>query len=141
MENIEVKVTHLTEKQRLAKENGPLKRYAVGENVVFRFEDGNQIGMITNIRTHKGKRVGYDLRSEKGSGFILVPVDKEKSNPCIDSALTAVWQQNGGGNNMRVDRSIGHTIANFSSDMVLDDIKHFDKNNDLTFPVVGPRSY
>ena len=145
MENIEnteqITVTYYNEKQRLLRDGGPMKRYSIGEKVVFRIDDTNQVAMITNVRTHKGKRVGYDIRSEKGAGYILVPVDKEKSNPCIDSILTNVWLSNGGRNNMFIDRSIGHTNANFSDDIELDDLKHFEKNNDLTFPVVGPRSY
>jgi len=145
MENTEntekVNVTYYTEKQRLNRDGGPMKRYFIGDKVVFCHDGVNQVAMITNIRTHKGKRVGYDIRSEKGSGFIIVPVDNAKANPNIDSVLTDIWLQNGGTNNMYIDRSIGHTTANFNEDVELDDLRHFEKNNDLTFPVVGPRSY
>ena len=145
MENIEntekVVVTYYTEKQRLSREVGPMKKYFVGDKVVFRHDGVNQIAMITNIRTHKGKRVGYDIRSEKGSGFIIVPVDNAKANPSIDSVLTEIWVNNGGTNNMFVDRSIGHTTANFGADVELDDLRHFEKNNDFVFKTIGPRSY
>jgi len=52
-------------------------RYEIDDKVVFKTQGVAQVGVITNVRGVDSK-VYYDLRSEKGQGFLLVPVDKEK---------------------------------------------------------------
>ena len=47
-----------------------MKKYTVNEKVVFKYEDTNQIGVVTNVRLAKDGG-GYDIRSEKGSGFSI----------------------------------------------------------------------
>ena len=51
-----------------------MAKYLINDKVVFKYEDTNQIGVITNIRTAKTGG-GYDIRSEKGSAYVMVPVD------------------------------------------------------------------
>jgi|DEB19_MinimDraft_3_1074340.scaffolds.fasta_scaffold138083_2 hypothetical protein len=114
-------------------------KYNVGELVVFRFDGVNQVGLITNRRTKKGIST-YDIRSEKGSSYLIVPVDAKKSHFYIDSALTSIFRANDGKNNMRVDRALGHTVANYASDITLED-KHYERNNDFVFKTIGARSY
>ena len=114
-------------------------KYEIGDLVVFRYEDTNQVALVTNRRTKKNVST-YVIRSEKGSAFLLVPVDNKKSPFYIDSMVTAIFAANGGTNNMRIDRSLGHTIANYASDIVLDE-QHYERNGDFVFKTIGPRSY
>ena len=136
-----------------------MKRYEVNDKVVFKFEGTNQIGVITNVRPAK-QGGGYDIRSEKGSGFIMVPVDPKgngekakfrRTYAYIDSALTDSIASSIN-TNLYVNKNIGHTRANFGKniDLRLDgDIKndsvlrvgHFEKYNDFVFPPQGPRSF
>lgn len=113
--------------------------YDVNDLVVFRYEDSTQIGLVTNRRTKKGIST-YDLRSEKGSSFLMVPVNSKKSPFYIDSVATDIFIKNKGNNNMYVDRNQGHTIANFSPDVNLTDL-HFERNGDFVFKTIGARSY
>ena len=121
-------------------------RYNVGENVVFKYDDHYEVGLVTNVRTNKGKVLGYDIRSEKGSGHLIVPVDSKKAAITIDSDVTAIWTNNGGTSNLHVDKSIGHTRANFSPSIPLyidsgEAMGHYEKYNDMLFPVIGARSW
>jgi hypothetical protein len=104
-----------------------MKKYEVNDKVVFKFEDTNQIGVITNVRPQKDGG-GYDIRSEKGSGFILVPVDPggngEKAKyrrkyAYIDSKLTEAWIGSDSTTNLHVNKNIGHTRANYSKNIKL----------------------
>ena len=52
-------------------------RYNVGENVVFKYDDHYEVGLVTSVRAKKGKVLGYDIRSEKGSGHLLVRFGKD----------------------------------------------------------------
>lgn len=113
--------------------------YDVNDLVVFRYEDTTQIGLVTNRRTKKGTST-YDLRSERGSSFLMVPVDNKKSSFYIDSAATNIFYKCKGNNNMYVDRNLGHTIANYSPDIILDE-QHFERNGDFVFKTIGARSY
>ena len=65
--------------------------YNIGDQVVVRIVDTNQIGIITNIRKKKNQIIGYDLRTERGNAFVVVQVDKPKSTYSIDSQLTSFW--------------------------------------------------
>lgn len=114
-------------------------KYEIGDLVVFRYEDSNQVALITNRRTKKGVST-YDMRSEKGSAYLIVPVDNKKASCYIDSTMTAIFHANNGTNNMRIDRSLGHTNANYASDIVLED-RHYERNGDFVFKTIGPRSY
>lgn len=114
-------------------------RYNVGELVIFHYDDKNQVGFVTNRRTKKGVST-YDIRSESGSAFIIVPVDNKKSPFYIDSRLTEIFRTNGGRNNMRIDRKFGHTNANYATDIELDEM-HYERSSDFIFKTIGPRSY
>lgn len=114
-------------------------KYSAGELVVFTFEDTNQVGLVTNRRTKKGVST-YDIRSEKGSAYIMVPVDNTKSPFFINSKLTEIFRINDGKNKMRIDRSLGHTRANYGSDVSLED-KHYERSGDFVFKTIGARSY
>lgn len=114
-------------------------RYKQGDLVVFNYSGTNQVGLVTNVRTKKGTST-YDIRSEKGSCHLMVPVNNSKVDIWINSRLTQIWTNTGGDNNMWIDRKYGHTIANYSPELELDEL-HFEKNNDFTFKTVGPRSY
>ena len=114
-------------------------RYKQGDLVVFRYGTTNQVALVTNVRTKKGVST-YDIRSEKGSCHLMVPVNNSKVDISINSRLTDIWKGVGGDNNMWVDRSLGHTVANYSPDLELNE-SHFEKNNDFTFKTIGPRSY
>jgi hypothetical protein len=135
-------------------------RYEIDDKVVFKTEGVSQVGVITNVRGVDSK-VYYDLRSEKGQGFLLVPVDKAKnkyseSYAIIDSNLTEIW-------NAAVDTGdvtptklfakdgVGHTRANYAENIELwfdgenvspnVSVQQIEKRNDFVFPTQGPRSY
>ena len=38
--------------------------YEVNDKVVFRFNNVNEVAVITNVRRHKKTITGYDIRSE-----------------------------------------------------------------------------
>ena len=114
-------------------------RYKQGDLVVFNYSGTNQVGLVTNVRTKKGTST-YDIRSEKGSCHLMVPVNNSKADIWINSKITQIWTGTGGDNNMWVDRSLGHTIANYSPELELNEF-HFEKNNDFVFKTIGPRSY
>ena len=114
-------------------------KYDIGDLVVFRYEDTNQVALVTNRRTKKGVST-YDVRSEKGSAYLMVPVDNKKSPFYIDTMITAIFHSNNGSNNMHIDRTLGHTVANYASDIVLND-NHYERNGDFVFKTIGSRSY
>ena len=131
--------------------------YEVNDKVVFRFNDVNEVAVITNVRRHKKIITGYDIRSEKGSGYVLVQVDvnlttrqrnKRVEYPLIDSKLTAAWIGSDSETNLFAKENIGHTRQNFTKDMILvldgeadGGVQHFERHNDLIFPTQGPRSF
>ena len=131
--------------------------YEVNDKVVFRFNDVNELAVVTNVRRHKNTVTGYDIRSEKGSGYVLVQVDTNLSTrqynkrveyPLIDSKLTAAWIGSDSETNLFAKENVGHTRQNFSKDMVLfldgeghGGVQHFERHNDLIFPTQGPRSF
>ena len=131
--------------------------YEVNDRVVFRFNDVNEVAVVTNVRRHKKTVVGYDIRSEKGSGYIIVQVDanlttrqrnKRVEYPLIDANLTANWIGSDSETNLFAKENLGHTRQNFPKGMPLfldgegpGKVQHFEKRNDFLFPTQGPRSY
>ena len=131
--------------------------YEVNDKVVFRFNDVNEIAVVTNVRRHKNTVTGYDIRSEKGSGYVIVQVDanlttrqrnKRVEYPLIDSKLTAAWIGSDSETNLFAKENVGHTRQNFTKDMILvldgeagGGVQHFERHNDLIFPTQGPRSF
>jgi hypothetical protein len=134
-----------------------MKRYEVNDKVVFRTNGKNQVGVITNRRVADNKTY-YDLRSEAGSGFVLVPVDKARNKwsatyAVIDSKLSEVFNQsveNGEceATNLFAKTGVGHTRGNFSKGTPLwfdgengGVMGQMEKRNDFIFPTQGPRSF
>ena len=131
--------------------------YQINDKVVFQTNGVNQVGVITNKRLSDGKTY-YDLRSEAGSGFVLVPVDKaknkySKSYAMIDSKLTDVFNASVDAGeteptNLFAKEGFGHTRGNFTKGTPLYfDGEHngkmgqMEKRNDFIFPTQGPRSF
>lgn len=122
--------------------------YVPGDLVVVRAWGKNEIGLITNVRKKKNQILGYDLRTEKGSAYCVVTVDKpeDKSSISINSTLTAVWHmavENGDSKstNLYLDKSLGHSTANFDRHTCRPDDRHWEKCADFSFPVQGARSF
>ena len=132
--------------------------YRVGDKVVVRTIDWQenqklQVALVTNVRyaTTMTKK-SYDLRTESGGSLIYTGVDEARSNQTIVSSITTAWLDNGGDNNMYVDKRNGHTRGNYAKNIKLradgenmesgdSVIGHFEKHNDFTFPTQGPRSF
>ena len=97
--------------------------YQINDKVVFQTNGVNQVGVITNKKVSDGKTY-YDLRSEAGSGFVLVPVDKaknkySKSYAMIDSKLTDVFNASVEAGeteptNLFAKEGFGHTRGNYT---------------------------
>ena len=138
-----------------------MKRYEIDDKVVFKTLGVPQIGVITNVRT-ADKKVYYDLRSEKGQGYVLVPVDKAKNkssaNYCIiDSKLSESWNAAADAGEVIPTKlfakdGVGHTRANYAEHIELNfdgenvkgptsAVQQIEKRNDFIFPTQGPRSY
>ena len=135
-------------------------RYEVGDKVVFKTEGVPQIGVITSKKSAQSK-VYYSLRSEAGSAFVLVPVDKAKnksseSYAIIDSKLTASWiaaleEEKVTPTRLYAKNGVGHTRANYAGDIELwfdgenttpySMVQHMERNNDYIFKTQGPRSF
>ena len=135
-----------------------MKKYEIDDKVVFKYEGTNQIGVVTNVRIQK-KGGGYDIRSEKGSGFVMVPVDPKgngekakymREYAYIDSKLTDAWNDSDSTTNLYVNKNIGHTRANYGENVKLrvdgqeagySTVGHYERYNDYLFPPQGPRSF
>ena len=135
-------------------------QYEIDDKVVFKTQGVPQIGVITNRRKNEGK-IYYDLRSEKGGGFLLVSIDKAKnkfseSYAIIDSKLTASWNAalDEGAvtpTNLFAKEDVGHTRANYAKNIELwhdgenttpvTSVQQIEKQNDFVFPLQGPRSF
>ena len=137
-----------------------MKKYEVNDKVVFQFNNVNELAVVTNVRRHKNTVTGYDIRSEKGSGYSLVPVDKKRRKGCpdypvIDSAMTAAWNDavekgDATKTNLFAKDNLGHTRHNYADDIVEKGLRfdgeggemgHMEKKNDFVFPTQGPRSF
>ena len=132
-------------------------RYNVYDKVVFKTNGKNQIGVITNKRKSDNK-IYYDLRSEAGSGYVLVSVDKARNKwsanyALIDSNLTKIWNESvedgdSKETNLFAKEGFGHTRANYPKGTVLNfdgdnngRMGQMEKKNDFIFPTQGPRSF
>ena len=132
-------------------------RYNVNDKVVFKTIGKNQIGVITNKRKSDNK-IYYDLRSEAGSGYVLVSVDKARNKwsanyALIDSNLTKIWNESvedgdSKETNLFAKEGFGHTRANYPKGTVLNfdgdnngRMWQMEKKNDFVFPTQGPRSF
>ena len=122
--------------------------YVPGDKVVVRAWGKNEIGLITNVRKKKNQILGYDLRTERGSAYCVVTVDKpeNKSSISINSTLTAAWHMsvdNGASKrtNLLMDKSLGHSTANFNRTTCRPDDRQYEKCMDFSFPVQGARSF
>tara|TARA_R110001592_G_scaffold356459_1_gene658460 strand:- start:1437 stop:1865 length:429 start_codon:yes stop_codon:yes gene_type:complete len=135
-------------------------KYEVNDKVVFKTMGVPAVGVITNVRT-ADRKTFYDLRSEAGSGYLLVPVDKAKnkyseSYAIIDSKLTASWNAAVDAGDCTPTRlfakeGVGHTRANYADHIELwfdgentqpnISVQQMEKRNDFVFPTQGPRSF
>ena len=132
-------------------------RYETNDKVVFKYKGAYEVGVITGVKKTKDQINGYYVRSEKGSAYSLVPVDKKRRKgydfPVIDSAMTAAWNNavekgDATATNLFAKEGVGHTRANYASNIQLHfdgeanyNIGHIEKRNDFVFPVQGPRSF
>jgi|TARA_R100001015_G_C4495637_1_gene71800 hypothetical protein len=131
-------------------------RYETNDKVIFKYKGEFQVGVITGKSKSKDSIVGYYIRSEKGSAYSLVPVDKKRRKgydyAVIDSAMTAAWNKavekgEAKETNLFAKDGWGHTRANFDPSIKLrfdgekGDMGHIEKRNDFIFPTQGPRSF
>ena len=132
-------------------------RYESNDKVVFKYKGAYEVGVITGVKKTKDQINGYYVRSEKGSAYSLVPVDKKRRKgtsdyPVIDSAMTVVWNKavekgEAKETNLFAKEGWGHTRANFSENINLrfdgdgGKMGHIEKRNDFVFPTQGPRSF
>jgi hypothetical protein len=134
-------------------------RYETNDKVILKYKGEFQVGVITGKSKTKDSILGYYVRSEKGSAYSLVPVDKKRRKgydyPVIDSAMTAAWNKavevgDATPTNLWAKDNVGHTRHNYSSDIIEKGLRfdgeggtmgHMEKRNDFTFPTVGPRSF
>lgn len=63
--------------------------YSIGDNVIFKYYDTNQVGQVVNVHRNKNSFDTYDIMSEKGTMHSYTPADKPKLNQYIDSSLTS----------------------------------------------------
>jgi len=134
-------------------------RYETNDKVVFKYKGEYQVGVITGKSKTKDSIVGYYIRSEKGSAYSLVPVDKRRRKgydyAVIDSAMTAAWNKavekgDATKTNLFAKDNVGHTRHNYADDIIEKRLRfdgeegkmgHMEKRNDFTFPTQGPRSF
>jgi hypothetical protein len=137
-------------------------KYEINDKVIFRtngkLPNGKlQVGVITNRRV-ADKKTYYDLRSEAGQGYVLVPVDKARnkwsdSYAVIDSKMTESWNAAVDAGeceptNLFAKDGVGHTRGNYTKGTPLyfdgEDggaMGQMEKRNDFIFPTQGPRSF
>ena len=136
-----------------------MKKYNVNDKVVFKHKGEYQVGVVTGASKTKDSITGYYVRSERGSAYSLVPVDKKRRKgydyAVIDSAMTAAWNkavENGDATktNLYAKENVGHTRHNYSDNIIAKGLRfdgeggnmgHMEKRNDFVFPTVGPRSF
>jgi len=135
-------------------------RYETNDKVIFKYKDAFEVGVITGVKTDKDNGISYYIRSEKGSGFTLVPVDKKRRKNCpdypvIDSVMTTAWnkaveKEETPGTNLFAKDGVGHTRGNYADDIIKKGLKfdgeggkmgQLEKRNNFTFPAIGPRSF
>jgi len=135
-------------------------RYETNDKVIFKYKGEFQVGVITGRTSDKDNKTSYYVRSEKGSGFSLVPVDKKRRKnqpdyPVIDSAMSAAWNNavergDAKETNLFAKDGFGHTRHNYSKDIISKGLRfdgeggnmgHMEKRNNFIFPSIGPRSF
>ena len=132
-------------------------KYETNDKVLLKYKGEYEVGVVTGISKTKDSVIGYYVRSEKGSAYSLVPVDKKRRKgydfPVIDSAMTAAWNKavdkgDATPTNLFAKDNIGHTRANYNTNIKLHfdgeanhAIGHMERHNDFVFPVQGPRSF
>jgi len=140
--------------------NKKIKKFEVNDKVVFKYKDAYEVGVITGRCQSKDKVDGYYIRSEKGSGYTMVPVDKKRRKGCpdypvINSTMTEAWNkavEKGeiSGTNLFAKDGVGHTRGNYSDNIINKGLKfdgeggqmgQMEKRNDFIFPTQGPRSF
>ena len=62
--------------------------YSIGENVIIKYYDSNQVGQVVDMHRNRNTGDTYDVMSEKGTMYSYSAVDKPKLNQYIDSVLT-----------------------------------------------------
>ena len=131
-------------------------RYETNDKVIFKYKGEFQVGVITGKAKSKDSIIGYYVRSERGSAYSLVPVDKKRKKgydyPVIDSAMTVAWNRavekgEAKATNLFAKDNWGHTRANYNPSINLrfdgdgGGMGHLEKKNDFVFPTQGPRSF
>jgi hypothetical protein len=128
--------------------------------MVFKYKGAYEVGVITGKSKTKDNVTGYYIRSEKGSGYSLVPVDIKRRKPrpdypIIDSAMTAAFNKaveagEAKKTNLFAKDGVGHTRHNYADDIIEKGLRfdgeggkmgHMEKKNDFVFPTQGPRSF
>jgi len=129
-----------------------MSKYVVGSYVVVNNDGRYEVGLVTNVRRKKNQIVGYDVRTERGSGLPIVQVDKHKTTYWIDSRMTDAWNAEHpnqlDATNLRMTK-VGHTRSNMSYDVEANaridgdsgKVGHYEKYHDFIFPTIGARSY
>ena len=65
-----------------------MKTYSIGDRVVVRNYDVNEIAVITEVHYSKKAISGYTVRSEKGAEYVYLGTDNDNSSQTIDSGYT-----------------------------------------------------
>jgi len=134
-------------------------KYNVNDKVVIKYKGEFQVGVVTGVSKTKDSVIGYYVRSEKGSAYSLVPVDKKRRKgydyAIIDSSVTAAWNksvenEDSTKTNLFAKENVGHSRHNYADDIIEKGLRfdgedglmgHMEKKNDFIFPTVGPRSF
>jgi len=62
--------------------------YNIGDNVIIKYYDSNQVGQVVDMHRNRNTGDTYDVMSEKGTMYSYSSIDKPKHNQYIDSELT-----------------------------------------------------
>tara|TARA_R100000664_G_C2697366_1_gene99079 strand:+ start:96 stop:503 length:408 start_codon:yes stop_codon:yes gene_type:complete len=133
--------------------------YETNDKVILKYKGEFQVGVVTSKSKTKDSKVAYYVRSEKGSAYSLVPVDKKRRKgydyPVIDSAMTAAWNKavetgDATKTNLFAKDGVGHTRHNYADNIIEEGLKfdgeggkmgQMEKRNDFIIPTQGPRSF
>ena len=131
--------------------------YETNDKVILKYKGEFQVGVVTGKSKTRDSIIGYYVRSEKGSAYSLVPVDKKRRKgydyAVIDSAMTAAFNKavekgDAKETNLFAKEGWGHTRCNYNSNINLKmdgdpagSINQIEKRNDFVFPTQGPRSF
>jgi len=131
--------------------------YETNDKVILKYKGEFQVGVVTGKSKTRDSVVGYYVRSERGSAYSLVPVDKKRRKgydfAVIDSAMTAAFNRAAEKGdvketNLFAKDNWGHTRCNYNSSIKLkmdgdpqNTINQIEKRNDFVTPTQGPRSF